>query len=380
MPLILTFPKNWNSKVPNFLSSLKFLILSYSLFLPGIVFAQFSPPQIGVSESANFHADFTGIPSTSRIVFTSFPSDSGNSPLGDGDYEIFVMDEDGGNLTQVTDGEARIYEHTAVSFDHKKIAATYRDTRDSVVSKILIFDLVNNTKAQLVPDFFSSGNGGIVWDPDGFLYFSTETIKREQFGGGAQVAKIKSDGTELSFLTHARFGVVDVGISQDGTLLAYLNVDVDPDKSLSFLTLRVMNTDGSNNRLVYDGGSIPADFTDTVVGARDPTPSPDKTQVLFTIENPNYRNSVKAPKFSQTQNLYIIDIDGSTLTQVTKEGVTSHVVPDWRDSKIVYHELDFEDKYYGITVFDPSNNSPVGANNDRVGVGRFPLWIPPLTN
>src|SRR5262249_23787564 len=120
----------------------------------GSVFSNVSSVQLGK------------IPDTSEIVYIS------------GQGFIYSMDRNGKHVTRITFEHPRNYEHAAVSFDHRYVIANeQRPNPDKVpgaISWLWLFDLARGTESRLLPNFDTAGNGGVDWDPQGFIYFAAK--------------------------------------------------------------------------------------------------------------------------------------------------------------------------------------------------------------
>ena len=321
------------------------------------------------------------LPPNAAIVFHKGRDDTGRPPLVErptvGD-EIYVMSRDGAQVTQITFDNAQYYEHVAVSHDRTKIAANriVRD-KDGLKSTLWVLDLERQSEAQLVGYFHSAGGGGVDWDRSGFIHFAGEKDRSYVPGGKAEVYKIRPDGTGLTQLTFAGSGMADVGLSEDGTLVAYLRIVRKRLASRMTLVpqIWVMETDGSHNQLVFDPSDAPIIHRNPVsgneeyVGAHDPTPSPDKKQVVFSRGNPKFSNRPSGA----AHDLYVVNMDGTGLRRITPEGPIS-IIPDWQDGEIVYTEINESDQYLGISVVKPD-----GTAQRRLGPGHSAKWIPPVS-
>lgn len=177
---------------------------------------------------------------------------------------IYVMDGNGEGVTQVTFTK-RHYEHVAVSHDRKRIVANEwaRPKEGGASSRLWLFDLEQGTEVQLLPNFRMAGNGGVDWDPRGFIYFAgvERTVvpnprKKEDFIANAaanDVYKVRWDGTGLIRLTNTPDrGEADVQVSADGMLVTCMATKIDPGKD--YTEIWIMNSDGTNARLLYEGG------------------------------------------------------------------------------------------------------------------------------
>jgi len=181
------------------------------------------------------------------------------------------------------------------------------------------------------------------------------------------VWKVRFDGTGLTRLTATLDrGEGDVSVSQDGSMIAYMDLYIDPPRD--FTEIWVRNSDGSNPRLVYKGGKARES------SVHDPELSPDNSRVIFSKVNPKFHNFRKDPNANTAHDLISVAVDGSDERRVTKPGPIS-VIPDWVNNKVLYLELTDQEKpaFHGIVVMDDD-----GSNRRRVNAdANIAKWISP---
>jgi Tol biopolymer transport system component len=132
-----------------------------------------------------------------------------------------------------------------------------------------------------------------------------------------------------------------------------------------------MDTDGRNQRLVYDVGEIDPERAGDFIGAADPTPSPDGRQLVFSMENPRHKNYPNISGLNTAHDLYVVNIDGSGLRRLTAEGPIS-IIPDWQGNEIVYTEINEAEDYRGISVVRQDD-----TGKRRLGPGNAAKWLRP---
>ena len=293
-----------------------------------------------------------------------------------GPSNLYVTNLTGSRVTQMT-FSAKPYEHAGLSSDRRYIAA---NRLANGISSLWIIDLKNRTEAQLVPEHRDSGGGGMDWSPDGFIFFSSAVVS----GGDKNIYKIKPDGTQLTQLT---FLVVspnttppdpavtgDVSVSDDGSLVAYARTvaSVFPDDSWGPKTqVWIMNSDGTNQHLLYDDGRPGGMSGDNPIGVFDPEISPDNTKVVFSRTNTDYFNFPSL--INSAQDLYVINVDGTGLTLVTAPGPIS-VISDWQNGKLVYTEYWDGAALGGSSYTGPVVVNPDGTGKTRLESGGLALW------
>lgn len=294
--------------------------------------------------------------SDAAIIFWSVRYEA-NRPdrLSFGPSELYVMNKEGGNVTQITFNHPQHYEHAAVSFDRKMIACNRNRYKDGSSSgAIWIIDLEKKTEAQLVPDFTSVGS--IDWSPDGWIYFGGQPQGAKRW----DIFKIRPDGTELTQLTFVvpsePGGEGDISVSEDGSLVAY-NRTVAKIVGKTIVgkpQIWVMNADGTNQHMVYDGGSELGMDPSGPIGAYDPEISPDNQSVIFSQVNTQHKNFKDG--INTAHDLWIAPLDPSApAKRLTQEGPVS-IVPDWHDGKIIYTEYNEKDHYVGLVMMNPDGS------------------------
>lgn len=306
------------------------------------------------------------VPDTAQIVFSRRD-------------RVFVMDADGGNDTRITDDGDRHLEHVAMSPDRRYIVVNYfaNPEQGGESSRMVLYDLERGVERDLVPGFQMAGNGGVDWDRQGYVYFTgvdrfpyAKPSRREEFianYAAHDVWKVRYDGTGLTRLTAtADRGEGDVSVSEDGSMIAYMDLFINPPND--FTEIWVRNSDGSNPRMVYKGGKARES------SVHDPELSPDNSHVVFSKVNPKFHNFRNDPNADTAHDLISVAVDGSDEKRLTEPGPIS-IIPDWVGNKILYLELTDQESpaFHGIVVMDSD-----GRNGRRIkSDANIAKWIPP---
>lgn len=304
------------------------------------------------------------IPADAEIVFYALTATG---------FEIFTMKADGGSVTQITFSSAQqreqTYEHVAVSFDRKMIAANRYLKGGTGPTGVWVIDLERKVETRLLHAFFTAGNGGVAWSPDGFLYFAGRRNPREK----ESIFRVSPDGSGLKSIVtlepSADGFLGDVSVSEDGSMLAYIRAVGLPAKGGTVLKTQVWvaRIDGSGQRMVDDGGPALGNRGGFPIGDFDPEISPDNTRVVFSrtnIEHVNFKES-----FNTAHDLWVATLDGSApARRVTRPGPIS-IIPDWRGSKILFTEYSEAGRYTGLALI-----SPDGTGYRRLEPGRTKMW------
>lgn len=276
----------------------------------------------------------------------------------------FVMDKNGARETQITFDTPRSWEHLAISPDRRFMVGNEHPKKELSRSLLWLYDLKNKTEAQLAPDVYFAGDGGVDWDPAGFVYFKCKKEKQIRF---SDICKVKYDGSILTQLTNTPLvEETDVAVSEDGSLVTYALLVPEPKNNSAHTEIWVMNADGTEARMVYKTGTV------LKKSGHDPEISPDNTRVIFSMVNsevaPNFPN---IPAANTAHDIWTVNLDGGDPIRLTKPGPIS-MIPDWQDDAVVY--TDVSESYKGASIVNASDKeqSPrrikSGANSAR--------WIP----
>jgi Tol biopolymer transport system component len=294
---------------------------------------------------------------------------------------IFVMDENGGNVVQITFDEPRVWEHVAVSPDRRFIVGNEQmpnpENEPGGRSRLWIFDLQSSTVAQLLPSFRMAGNGGVDWDPAGFIYFAARESRvyenpatPEEFranAGANDVYRIRPDGSGLQrLLATPLLGEADVSVSEDGSAVAFIAQPLGP--GLEHTEVWLMAADGTAPRMVFRGGQA------GVASVHDPELSPDNAYVVFSMVNstvpPNFPEN---PLANTAHDIWQTRVDGSGAVRLTRPGPIS-IAPDWKGDSILYLDVSERDRYGGISLVQP--HQPEQLQRRIQQGGNIAKWIP----
>ena len=220
-----------------------------------------------------------------------------------GNFDIYIMKNDGSELRQLT-FDTIDERSPRWSPDGKKII--FESGRDGLLFSefsrfryldIFVIDvdgshLVNLTRTP------SANEYGAAWSPDG---------KTIAFLRAGVILLVNSDGTNERPLHAAQAGFSDdaVAWSPDGKMLAYSTFNANHPPYTDTYVIFTVNADGSNIQRITGLGYSSARF---------PSFSPDGTRIVYN------RDGVDEwwGRFS-TQNVYIMNVDGSGNIQITKD-------------------------------------------------------------
>ncbi len=248
------------------------------------------------------------LPASAKILFVS------NMDTHTRTKEIYAMDENGASITRITYSH---YHHRLVGIDRTKryIATTLveedTDAPDGLGDEdrkaVWVIDLESKTEKRLTdPENNAEGHS---FSPDGeWIVFYMVVSGDNQ----ADIYKIRRDGTDLTRLTHTQDATEsDPAWSSDGSQIAFVSYSA---QSPGFV-LKVMNSDGTGERVVYD----PDDTISTPYfkpGVYDPSWSPDDNWIVF--EKPVRYNGENGD--AGVWHIFKIHPDGSGLVDLSERG------------------------------------------------------------
>jgi Tol biopolymer transport system component len=213
------------------------------------------------------------LPSTADILFLS------NRDTGNRTKEIYSMDVSGKNITRITHTNEH---HFLMGIDNTgtylvvtkadKDTAGPRGLGDEDRKRLWVYTLTTGKEQPLTdPDSMAEGDS---FSPDSEWIVFWMIPQGEQT---SDIYKIRRDGSALTRLTHTpAANEFDPCWSNDGENIVYNYYDTEIQRFI----LKVMDVDGQNERIVYDGG--PGEATERFPpGNYDPSWSPDDQWIVF---------------------------------------------------------------------------------------------------
>jgi len=169
-------------------------------------------------------------------------------PAGNYELDLWLMDPDGSNLTQLT--EDLYVLALAWSPDGSKIA--FSVTEDFEKSEIYVVDITGDNLTQLTAN--DAYNDNPAWSPDGSQIAFVSNSHDQS--GYYEIYVMDSDGTNPTRLTESGYNSQNPEWSPDGSKIIYSEEFHSSDIYDIFPGFYIMNADGSNPTRVTEGVSF----------------------------------------------------------------------------------------------------------------------------
>ncbi len=242
--------------------------------------------QTNVSNNSAYDGEPAWSPDNTKIAFKT---------KRDGNEEIYVMDADGSNPTNLSNNSADDA-YPAWSPDGTRIA--FRSNRDGNW-EIYVMDTGGGNQFNLSNN--SANDAYPAWSPDG-----TKIAFRSNRDGNHEIYVMNADGSNQTNLSNNSADDAYPAWSPDGTRIAFRS---NRDGNYE---IYVMNADGSNQINI-----CPNDARDNF-----PAWSPDGTKIAFMSDRDG------------NSEIYAMSADGSNQTNISRNG-TDDAEPAWSSAGVI---------------------------------------------
>lgn len=207
----------------------------------------------------------------------------------DGTNSIYLMDENGENVTQITHNE---FSQTEPDWSPDGAKIVYLDTNGGQ-TEIWVMNRDGSAPVQLTDN--DETESGPVWSPDGqYIAFASDMGSPQ----GSDIYVMRADGSDVVQLTNALGFDHQPQWSPDGTKIVFTTSRRGSDD------IAVMDFNGANQRLLTD--DIGVEF--------QPAWYPDGTKIIYH-------------GYVQGYDLYSITLDGETTERLTNDDVLEEIYP-----------------------------------------------------
>jgi Tol biopolymer transport system component len=301
-----------------------------------------NPPRAVCQSDRSFTTDAPG--GRSGIAFTSGRTHAGW-------LEVWVMDEDGSNQTQLTDGVQD--ENASWSPDGRRIAYMSHDNIETY-RDIWVMDADGGNKTNLTADHdveFPSGEDFPAWSPDGtkIAFNSDRDIDLENPVETREIYVMDADGSNPVRLTNTNALNDAPAWSPDGRRLCFFS-DRDGDYDVY-----VMNADGSNQVNLTDANGNSPD--------NECTWSPDGRRIAYRSgSNPN--------------RVWTMNPDGSDKTPLDgPDAPVGRPAYSADFDQLAFYEFNTGDGTASVFTSDLDATNEVELTTDSTQDG-WPVWSP----
>lgn len=267
-----------------------------------------------ITDTPLMELDPTWSPDGSRLAFSYL--NSGETGLGGFVGQVFSMRADGSDRVGYTQADGKTAAQGSIPTWSPDGSLSYM-----YIGTIWSIDPATSAIRQLTPEQSGPGqapNPNIITEYDGWLDWSPDG---QSFvtSSGSNIVHVKADGTLIKQLT-AQSIDRDPVWSPDGTQIAFVRDDQSQvgDDGVSWPNdVFVINADGSNLRRITTTRGID----------HSPVWSPDGKRIVFSSEGTPQPNGEPQP--FNPNDIFVINVDGSGLVNLTNSP-EHEVAPDWK--------------------------------------------------
>ena len=259
------------------------------------------------------------------------------STLRDGNWEVYLMDEDGSNPRNLTNDPARDM-RPMTSRDGSRI--TFTSNRDGTDD---VWTMLNDGSAlkNLTPNGTKDDRPN--WFPDG-----SKIAFVSNRDGNDEIYVMDADGSNVTRLTNNDARDTHPAVSPDGSTIAFVS---DRDGSDD---VWVMNADGSGT---------PQKLTTSPAADQRPDWSPDGTEIAFQTDRDG------------DQEIYVMDADGSNLTNITNTAGAHDAEPAYSpDGTRIAFSSDRDGGDFDIWIMDADGSNATNLTPGSAAKDEDPAW------
>jgi Tol biopolymer transport system component len=299
----------------------------------------------------------TGTTTFVNVSAGTFPGPNGqiafSSDREDDNYEIYTMQNDGSNVTRLTDDDANDFD-PSWSPDGEKIAfASFRDDSDN--EEIYVMNANDSSNVTRLTDDDALDREP-SWSPDG----ENIAFSSNRDGNWEIYVMNANDSSNVTRLTDDDALDREPSWSPDGEKIAFVSdrdsIDDSENEAIDNNEIYSMNAD--------DGSDVTR-LTDDDAFYTHPGWSPDGEKIAFVSNRDGSGNEI----YSMNAD------DGSDVTRLTDDDANP-LYPSWSPDgeKIAFSSNRVSDENYEVYVMNADDGSDVTRLTDDDGDDREPDW------
>lgn len=303
------------------------------------------------------------VQTATAIIDTSTPSSSGRIAFASdryGNFEIYVMNADGSNVSRLTNNLSDDASPTW-SPDGNHIAFASNEIPASGIYMVNVDDAETATSLYISTDL-PSRYGNAVWSPNGErIAFVKTSIELSPENAINEILTVNVIGLETRRLIDCRQQVEGCGglsWSPDSNNIVFAGGYCIPWPGNPYgCDLKTgifrMNADGSGTTLLLSEG------------AWSPAWSPDGSRIAF----------VSSAATTGSSEVYVMNADGSGITRLTNN-LAEDRSPAWSpDGRYIAFSSNL-DGNFDVYIMDSDGSNQINVTNDSLGWNLTPAWSP----
>lgn len=259
------------------------------------------------------------------------------SSLRDGNWEIYLVDEDGQNPRNLTNDPGKDI-RPMTSRDGNRI--TFTSDRDGAND---VWTMLNDGSSPKNLTQSQYNDDRPNWFPDG-----SRVAFVSNRDGNEEIYVMDADGTNVTRLTDNGATDTHPAVSPDGSQIAFVSDRGGSDD------IWVMNADGSGS---------PQQITDTPATNQRPAWSPDASQIAFQTDRDG------------DQEIYVMDADGSNPTNLTNNASANDAEPAFSpDGTRIAFTSDRDGGDFDVWIMDADGSNATNLTPGSDATDEDPAW------